>query len=274
MRIKKKTIIRYSGKVNDLTVANSHTYNVEGLGVHNSGGGSLVSYLTKIIEIDPVKYKLLFERFYNAGRNTPDKVSLPDIDTDFPTDKRDKIIDYISNKYGKDCVSGMVTFGKLQGRSAIREVLRVNEACSINEMNEISKRLPQTFEIADEMEEQKEDSVIRFTLVNMPKVLANYVTINDDGVLEGDYAEYFNQAIRLEGIYRTQGKHASGIVIADKPIRGIAPMIRDKDGNRIVGFDMKDSEQAGLVKFDILGLNLLNKLQGAKNLLKYGRMIV
>lgn len=239
-----------------------------------SSGGSLVSYLTGIIEINPVKYKLLFERFYNAGRNTPEKVSLPDIDTDFPTDKRDKVVEYISNKYGHDCVSGMVTFGKLQGRSAIREVLRVNEACGTNEMNEISKRLPQTFEIADEMEEQKEDSVIRFTLSNMPKVLAEYVTMNEEGGLEGEYAEYFSQAIRLEGINRTQGRHASGIVISNRPIRGIAPMIRDKNGNRIIGLDMKYAEQAGLTKCDILGLNLLNKLQGVKNLLKYGRMNV
>lgn len=239
-----------------------------------SAGGSLVSYLSRITEVNPVKYKLLFERFYNAGRNTPEKVSLPDIDIDFPTDKRDKVVEYISQKYGADCVSGMVTFGKLQGRSAIREVLRVNEACGTNEMNEISKRLPQTFEIADEMEEQKEDSVIKFTLHNMPKLMAEYVTINEEGELEGDYAEYFSQAMRLEGINRTQGRHASGIVIANKPIRSIAPMIRDKVGGRIVGFDMKDSEQAGLVKFDILGLNLLNKLQGVKNLLKYGRMNV
>lgn len=239
-----------------------------------SSGGSLVSYLTGIIEINPVKYKLLFERFYNAGRNTPEKVSLPDIDTDFPTDKRDKVVEYISNKYGHDCVSGMVTFGKLQGRSAIREVLRVNEACGTNEMNEISKRLPQTFEIADEMEEQKEDSVIRFTLSNMPKVLAEYVTMNEEGGLEGEYSEYFSQAIRLEGINRTQGRHASGIVISNRPIRGIAPMIRDKNGNRIIGLDMKYAEQAGLTKCDILGLNLLNKLQGVKNLLKHGRMNV
>lgn len=239
-----------------------------------SSAGSLVSYLLQIIETNPIPYHLIFERFYNAGRNTAEKVSLPDIDIDFPTDKREKVVDYMKEKHGSDCVGHMATFGKLKGRSSIREVLRVNSVCDMDEMNKISKRIPQDFEIADDMEEQQEDSVLRFTFRNMPKLLAEYCTMNDNGELEGEYAEYFNQAIRLEGLNRNQGKHASGVVVYDKPIRKVAPMIRDTKGNRIIGYDMKNCEEAGLVKFDILGLNLLNKLQGVNNLLRYGRMMV
>jgi DNA polymerase-3 subunit alpha len=237
-----------------------------------SCGGSLLAYLLRIIEDDPIKYGLIFERFYNAGRNTPTRISLPDIDMDFQTDKRKPIIEYISNKYGKDCVGHMATFGRLQGRSAIREVLRVNAACSADEMNIISKRIPNKFEIDDDMQDQGQESILMFTMENMPNLLHDWARLNDNGEIEGDYAEYFKQAVRLEGLNRNQGKHPSGIIIADKPIRQIAPLIRDKEGNRLVGYEMKAAEGAGLVKFDILGINLLNKLQGVSNLIRTGRM--
>jgi DNA polymerase-3 subunit alpha len=237
-----------------------------------SGGGCLTSYLLQINEVNPMPYHLLFERFYNAGRNTPGKVSLPDIDVDFPPDKRELIINYIENFYGKDHVAHMATFGRLQGRSAIRETLRVNDACPLDEINKISKLLPQEFEIADDLESAGETSIIKYTLENLPNVLKDYCRLSDDGKLEGDLSEYFEQAIKLEGVYLNQGKHASGIVIAPKPINQIAPMVKDASGNIIVGFDMEDAEACGLVKFDILGLSLLSKLQGVKNLLKTGKI--
>jgi DNA polymerase-3 subunit alpha len=237
-----------------------------------SGGGCLTSYLLNIIAVDPIRHGLLFERFYNAGRNTPGKISLPDIDVDFPPDRREGIIQYIENKYGKDRVAHMATFGRLQGRSAIRETLRVNEACPLDQINKISKLLPQEFEIADDLESSGESSIIRYTLEHLPNVLKEYCNLNDEGKLEGEFSEYFEQAIKLEGVYLNQGKHASGIVIAPKPIRQMAPMVKDATGNVIVGFDMEDAEAVGLVKFDILGLSLLSKLQGVKNLLQTGRI--
>ncbi|MAF25001.1 hypothetical protein CL634_05435, partial [bacterium] len=100
-----------------------------------SAAGCLVSYLVDVTQVDPIQYGLIFERFYNVGRNTSSHISLPDIDIDVPASKRDEVIDYIRNKYGKEKVGQMVTFGRLQGRSALKEVLRMNEACSYDEMN-------------------------------------------------------------------------------------------------------------------------------------------
>ena len=95
-----------------------------------SAAGCLVSYLIGVTQVDPIEHGLIFERFYNAGRNTDDHISLPDIDIDVPATKRDETIKYIREKYGKDKVGQMVTFGRLQGRSALKEVLRMNQACS------------------------------------------------------------------------------------------------------------------------------------------------
>ena len=99
--------------------------------------------------MDPIEFDLLFERFYNAGRNTQDHISLPDIDIDVPASKRDEVINYIRSKYGTVQVGQMVTFGRLQGRSALKEVLRMNEACSFDQMNVITISLPHQHEISD-----------------------------------------------------------------------------------------------------------------------------
>lgn len=237
-----------------------------------SAGGCLVSFLLNITSIDPLPYGLIFERFYNAGRNTADHISYPDIDVDFPIHKRGEIVKYIQNKYGNNRVGQICTFGRLQGKGALKEVLRIHDACSFNQMNEISKCLPDESEISDELEESKEDSIIRWTLQNEPKNLADYCTMNDDGELVGEFATYFAQAIRLEGTYKTQGKHAAGLVIADDELANICPLIRDKDNEeKICGFDMKDIEYVGLVKMDILGVAALDKLMMVNQLLRYGK---
>ena len=114
-----------------------------------SAAGCLISYLIGITQIDPVEYDLLFERFYNAGRNTKDNISLPDIDMDVPSAQRDQVIDYLKSKYGNDKVSQMITFGRLQGKSAIKEVLRIHEACSFAEMNAISNCIPDEAKISN-----------------------------------------------------------------------------------------------------------------------------
>jgi len=237
-----------------------------------SAGGCLASYLLGIIEVDPIPHDLIFERFYNAGRNSPGQISLPDIDIDFPPDKREAVIHYLENKYGSDRVAHMATYGRLQGRSAIRETLRVNDALPLDQINRISKLLPQEFEIADDLEACGETSIIKYTLENLPKTLADYVNLDDKGNIEGDLARYFEQAIKLEGIYINQGKHASGIVIAPRPIAEMAPLVKDAKGNVVVGLDMEDCEAIGLPKFDILGVSILSKLQGVRNLLRYGRI--
>lgn len=228
-----------------------------------SVGGCLIAYLLGITQIDPVEYDLLFSRFYNDGRNTKDHISLPDIDMDVPSKKRDTVIDYVKNKYGKDNVSQMITFGRLQGRSALKEVLRVNEACSFAEMNNITKYIPNEAEISDQLADMEDDerSIIRWALINKPKELYDYCHLNDNNEIEGDYAEYFEQAIEIEGTFKNQGKHAAGVVISAEPLYKVCPMVKSKDnGEKIAGLEMSDLESLGHVKFDILGLSLLDKL--------------
>ena len=235
-----------------------------------SAAGCLISYLIGITKIDPIEYNLLFERFYNEGRNTADHVSLPDIDIDVPGKKRDEIIGYLKKKYGKDNVSQMLTFGRLQGRSALKEILRINEACSFGEMNVISKCIPNEADVSDQLQAMDEEdrSIIRFALINSSDELRDYCYINDSGHLEGDYAEYFEQAIRLEGTFKTQGKHAAGVVISSDRLHDVCPMVEQRSGGeKIAGLEMADLEDLGHVKFDVLGINLLDKIMKIEEIL-------
>lgn len=234
-----------------------------------SAAGCLISYLVGITKIDPVEHDLLFERFYNAGRNTGGHVSLPDIDMDVPGKKRDVVIDYLKEKYGNEHVSQMITFGRLQGRSAIKEVLRINEACSFSEMNAITKSVPNEADISDQLADMDDEdrSIIRWSLINRSDELRDFCHITDSGNLEGDYAEYFQQAINMEGTFKTQGKHAAGVVISKDRLKNVCPMIAQKGSTeKIAGLEMSDLEALGHVKFDVLGINLLDKLMKIKEL--------
>jgi DNA polymerase-3 subunit alpha len=228
-----------------------------------SAAGCLISYLIGITQIDPVEYDLLFERFYNAGRNTKDNISLPDIDMDVPSTKRDDVINYLKTKYGNDKVSQMVTFGRLQGKSAIKEVLRIHEACSFAEMNAISNCIPDEAKISDQLAEMDDEdrSIIRWALINNSEQLSDFCKLSDDNKLEGEYADYFDQAIKIEGTFKSRGKHAAGVVISAKPLHKVCPMTKQKGSSeKIAGLEMSDLESLGHVKFDVLGVNLLDKL--------------
>ena len=228
-----------------------------------SAAGCLISYMIGITKIDPIEFDLLFERFYNSGRNSGDHISLPDIDMDVPGNKRDEIISYLKDKYGNQNVSQMITFGRLQGRSAIKEVLRVNSACGFGEMNEITKAIPDEASISDQLAEMDEEdrSIIRWALINSPEELIDYCFINSNGELDGDYAEFFNQAINIEGTFKTQGKHAAGVVISAEKLQNVCPMVNPRTGTeKVAGLEMADLEALGHVKFDVLGINLLDKL--------------
>jgi DNA polymerase-3 subunit alpha len=161
----------------------------------------------------------------------------------------------------------MLTFGRLQGRSAIKEVLRVYEACSFAEMNTITKYIPNEAEISDQLADMDDDerSIIRWALINNAKELRDFCYINHDGKLDGEYAEYFKQAIAIEGTFKTQGKHAAGVVISAEPLYKACPMVKEKGSNeKIAGLEMSDLEALGHVKFDILGLSLLDKIMHIK----------
>lgn len=237
---------------------------ITGVG-RGSSAGSLIAYLTDITKLDPIPYGLIFERFYNAGRNTKDNVALPDIDTDFPINKREHIINYIKEKYGTENTAHIITFGKIKGKSALKEVIRAYGNMSYSEMNELTKHIPDEAKIADELQEMEdageEASIIRWSLENESKYFDGYCQIGDDGKLEGPYSKLFEQAIRLEGLNRSTGKHASGYVISREPLAEGCPMVYDtKSKQQICGFEYTDLEKVGYVKFDILGVAMLDKI--------------
>lgn len=245
-----------------------------------SGAGSLVSMLIGITSenVDPIENDLYFERFYNAGRNSPGRISLPDIDCDFPITRRDDVKLYVKNKYGADKFAEMLTYNRIQGRGALKEVFRIHDACSFEEMNLISKNIVDESKIADDLQEMREEfgesSIIRWALENTPAKLKQWCFINkDDGTLDGPYSKLFEQAIRLEGTKKSQGKHPSGIIIASDVLSKICPMVYDKHGDSVIaGWEMGDLEAIGLPKFDILGIAVLDKLMGVQKLLLDGEL--
>lgn len=240
-----------------------------------SAAGCLVSYLIGITSIDPIKYNLLFDRFYNAGRNSKDHISMPDIDVDVPIDKRENVISYIKNKYGEDKVSQMITFNTIKGRGALKDVLRVYGNITFDEMNKITKNIPDEAKIADELQEMKEEtgesSIIRWALENNIDKLKEWCYIDDNGELQGPLAKRFEQAIRLEGTKSNQSKHAAGIAISSEPLNEICPMVYDtKNDQLIAGMEMQDLEAIGIIKFDILGVAMLDKIMSIRSLLLEG----
>lgn len=240
-----------------------------------SAAGCLVSYLLGITSIDPIKYNLMFDRFYNAGRNTKDRVSMPDIDVDVPIDKRENIINYIKSKYGSDKVSQMITFNTMKGRGALKDVLRAYGNTSFEEMNKITKFIPDEAKIADELQEMKEEygeaSIIRWALENNHDDLKEWCFINDNGDLDGPLAKRFEQAIRLEGTKSNQSKHAAGIVISAENLNDVCPMVYDtKNKQLIAGMEMQDLEAIGIIKFDILGVAMLDKIMDISQTLEDG----
>jgi len=225
-----------------------------------SAAGSLVSYLIGITNVDPIKNDLLFERFYNEGRNTKDNISLPDIDLDVPPSHRDEVIDYIKSLFGEDKVAQVITFGRLQGKSALKESLRVCGSVGFSEMNEITDQIPETQEISDKISASGESSVIMWALKNNPDNLKSWCFINSDDELQGGLSHEFDLAIKLEGAIKSKSTHACGVVISKNKLSDICPVIDNKSGDPVAAFEMQDLESQGHVKFDILGLNVLTKI--------------
>lgn len=240
--------------------------------VRGSATGCLVSYLIGISDVDPIPAGLIFERFYNAGRNTPTHIAYPDIDGDFQTNKRESVIKYIKDKYGHDKVAQVATFGRLQGKAAIKDVLRAHGETDYETMNKITEYIPDEAKIANELQlmrdEGLEPSIIQWSLENNAKELKEWCFINDNGEYDGPYKRQFEQAKRLEGAKRNSGKHAAGLIVANEPLDSLFPLMYDKKtGQSIVGWEYVDAESCGGLKFDILGTNILDKLNSARRLL-------
>jgi len=199
-----------------------------------SAAGSLVSYCLGITDIDPVKYTLLFERFLN-----PERVSMPDIDVDFCKDRRSEVISYVTEKYGKDHVAQIITFGTMAAKAAIRDVGRALDF-PYAEVDRIAKMVPNTPNIT-----------IEETLKVEPQLKALYD--NNPGL-----KELIDIAIRLEGLCRHASTHAAGVVISPEPLTDYTPLYKNpSDESIITQFDMGAIEKIGLLKFDFLGLKTL-----------------
>ncbi len=209
-----------------------------------SGAGSLVAYALSITNIDPLPFNLLFERFIN-----PERVSMPDFDVDFCQQKRQRVIEYVTEKYGHERVAQIITFGKLQAKAVIKDVSRVF-GLSFGEADVLSKLIPEelgiTLEKAIEMEPKLRDMID-----SDPKV-----------------RQIFTIARRLEGLLRHASIHAAGVIITNEPLVKYCPLFKGREGEQVVQFDKDFSEMIGLIKFDFLGLKTLTVIDLASKLIQ------
>lgn len=212
-----------------------------------SGAGSVVAWALLITDLDPLRFGLIFERFLN-----PERVSMPDFDIDFCQDRRDEVIRYVQEKYGHDKVAQIITFGKLQARAVLRDVGRVLQM-PYGQVDKICKLVPanpanpvtleQALNLEPELKRQMKEEEVVGQLVKL--------------------------SLQLEGLYRHASTHAAGVVITDRPLDELVPIYRDpKSDMPVTQYSMKYADEAGLVKFDFLGLKTLTVLQRSVDLLK------
>jgi len=213
-----------------------------------SGAGSLVAYALKITDLDPIEYDLLFERFLN-----PERVSMPDFDIDFCMEGRDRVIAYVAEQYGRDAVSQIVTFGTMAAKAVVRDVARV-QGKSYGLADKLSKLIP--FEVG----------------MTLGKAIEQEDELKEFLEQDEEAGEIWSMALQLEGVSRNCGKHAGGVVIAPTVITDFAPIYCDESGAGVVTqFDKSDVEEAGLVKFDFLGLRTLTIIDWAVRMINRSR---
>jgi DNA polymerase-3 subunit alpha len=212
-----------------------------------SGAGSVAAWALTITDLDPLRFNLLFERFLN-----PERVSMPDFDIDFCQEGRDRVIDYVRNEYGGDRVAQIITFGKLQARAAVRDVGRVL-GLPFGQVNKVAELIPNN---------PAKPVTLQQAVDGEPRLQA--LRDEDEGI-----GRLLEIALRVEGLYRHASTHAAGVVIGDRPLVELVPLYRDPKSDFLVTqYSMKHVEQAGLVKFDFLGLTTLTILRRAENFLK------
>ncbi len=220
-----------------------------------SGAGSLVAYALSITDLDPLRYELLFERFLN-----PDRVSMPDFDVDFCQANRDRVIEYVKNKYGREAVSQIATFGTMAAKAALRDVGRVL-GMGYGHVDSIAKLIPappgKTVTLAKVPE--KPDGGVIYARQEAPE-------LEQREAAEEEVAELLSLATRVEGMVRNVGMHAGGVLIAPGKITDFCPLYQQPGSDSAVSqYDKDDVESIGLVKFDFLGLATLTILEMAKN---------
>ena len=212
-----------------------------------SGASSLVAFSLRITDLDPLKYNLLFERFLN-----PERISMPDFDIDFCQDRRGEVIDYVTKKYGAECVAQIITFGKLQARAAIRDVGRAM-GMTYGEVDFIAKLVPEKLGI---------------TLEEAINIEPRFKEISEN---DPKMASLLDTALKLEGLTRHASIHAAGVIISDRPLVEHCPLYKGNEGETVIQYDMIHAEKIGLIKFDFLGLKTLTMIDNAIKLIKQNR---
>ncbi|HKK87052.1 MAG TPA: DNA polymerase III subunit alpha, partial [Roseovarius sp.] len=207
-----------------------------------SGAGSLVAYALTITDLDPLRYSLLFERFLN-----PERVSMPDFDIDFCMDRREEVIQYVQEKYGRDKVGQIITFGALLSKAAVRDIGRVLQM-PYGQVDRLSKMIP----------------VEGVKPVSIEKALKDEPRLSEEARSEEVVDRLLKYGMQVEGLLRNASTHAAGVVIGDRPLDELVPLYQDPRSDMpATQFNMKWVEQAGLVKFDFLGLKTLTVVQNA-----------
>ncbi len=209
-----------------------------------SAAGSLVSYSMEITDIDPLEYGLLFERFLN-----PERISMPDIDIDFHTRRRGEVIQYVTEKYGREQVAQIITFGTLGARTAIKDVGRVLDI-SYGDVDRITKLIPTTLNI------------------KLHDALAQEPAIEDAAKKDPRLKEVLDVALRIEGMARNAGMHAAGVVISPVPLKELVPLCKTSKDEIVTQYDMVGLEKLALLKMDFLGLTTLDIIQDALALIE------
>ena len=212
-----------------------------------SGAGSLVAYALRITDIDPISFKLLFERFLN-----PERVSMPDFDVDFCMNRREEVIKYVQGKYGVENVGQIATFHQLKARGVIRDIARVMEI-PYADADRLAKLVPEPV--------QGKSPPVRDAIEQEPELKKLYQS-------DMQIRELLDIAAALEGLNRHAGMHAAGVVISDEPLWDRVPCFRGQNGEIVTQFAMKEAEKAGLVKFDFLGLKTLTVIHTAVGLIR------
>src|SRR5215813_1691691 len=208
-----------------------------------SAAGALVAYAMGITDIDPLQHELLFERFLN-----PERVSMPDIDIDFCTNRRGEVIQYVTEKYGREQVAQIITFGTLAAKAAIKDVGRAMDI-PYSDVDRIAKMVPATLNMT------------------LDQALADSPPLQQAYENEIQVRELIDIACRLEGLVRNSGVHAAGVVISPQPLTDLVPLHKTKNDEIVTAFDMKAVEKIGLLKMDFLGLTTLTILDDALKLI-------
>ena len=216
-----------------------------------SGAGSLVAYALRITDLDPLRFNLLFERFLN-----PERISMPDFDVDFCQDRRGEVIDYVTQKYGKDNVAQIATFGKMKAKLAVRDVARVKEI-SYGRADKIAKLIPA--KVPNDKGEDVEATI--------PLAMKAEPRLVEEAEKDPTIKELLDITAQIEGLNRQTGMHAAGVVMSDGPMTDYVPVFTTEEGGLITQYEMKNAEKVGLVKFDFLGLKTLTVIEYAIKLI-------